>query len=500
MEEQIIRPGKPMDDATFIKYLQQSDFPLKINVKGRQVLDYDLQIVIQNVGAARGHFIKNIFFGNYFKTHPNIKSIAITSGIPQKQRSMLAFFDPKSDHIKTHAIELAVNVEGDKFKVNASRGDKKRITEEIITISKEIDKKIELPSILKSSIIVKMSFKEIPGREYLAVSIDSITKPKVLSEDEVEMTSHEKYFLTNVVAKKDKPDTDILKRIDREAKTRGTIREFITPLMAEDMMIRNTLNRQLKVETVFGYSIDMEKSAWEWTNESTVGYDINGLLKDGQHRLLAIIKSGTTQETMIFCGLKENTHGVLNTGRGRSAGDTMSLLNVPDPNQFAKNLMVIKNMLTHGVPTSKNKKTGKVATNADIVEFMSREEDADRLRLATSLTNRIFFKHGKKLLRKDLWAGMFFLMHQKSKAAAEEFFTRLAMKEKVGKGDETSSIFLLYNILDNWGKNPTLQPSGAPGSANRVRYIITAWNHWRKGDVIDKLIINPNEPMPRIAK
>lgn len=509
MEETKIRPalGRPMDDATFSQYLQQSDFPVKINIKGRIVLDYDLQIIIQNRGSRMGGFTYTLNFGNYFKNHPKVKSFAIQPGMPFKQKTLLAFFDPKSDHIRDHAVELDVVVNGDKFKVVTPAGDKKRIVQDIVQNSLQTDKPIELPKIYNSVIIIKCSLKELPGKEFLLLNIDSISKPRVSGHNDEDLPHKNKAsFLLNVVAKKEKMDTDILTRIDKDKGKRNLIPINVTPLMAEDIMTRNVKNRQLKYETVFQYDAEMREDEWEYTNESTVGTDINGHLIDGQHRLMAIIKSGTAQDLVIFTGLREKARAKMNIGRLRTGGDTMSMMGIGDPNQSAANVSLIVNMITYNWPKPNKKGRGGV-TNADIAEFMSNEDNAERIKHAYTMTEKVFHKNAPKLMSKTIWTAMFYLLTLKKKAAAEEFFTRLSTFEKVGTGDETSPIYYLRKMLDNWGRNAKLQPAGFWGTVQRMRYIITAWNHYVAGETIDKLIVDAMfdgdgkpVPLPKINK
>lgn len=500
MEEQLIRPGKPMDDATFAKYLAQSDFPVNINIRGKKVLDYDLQLVLQNSGN-RGHgYVPNLFFGNFFRNHPDFKSIAIVDGVPFQQRTMLAFFDPKSDHVKNHAINLEVKPKDDSYTVSTSRGDRKRIVEDLLNLSKATSAPIEVPKVYNATTVVKIELKEIPGKQFYAVNVLSASKPRVYTaEDNGRGSLHETKFLLNVVAKKTKMDTEILSRIDKIKDRRQIFMVAVTPLMAEDMMTRNIQNRQLKHETVFGYSKEMEEGTWRWTNECTLGFHKNGTLIDGQHRLMAIIKSGTTQEMVVFPCLEDEAKAVLNTGRTRTTGDTLSLIGMKDPNQTAANIGFIKNMLLHHWPATKNKQE-KAVTNAEFMQFATVEENRHGLEEASTLAEKVLYKNGKKLMTKTIWTGMYFILAKRSKAKAEEFLTRLATGQKIGKGDETSPIYLLWVTLNNWGRNPTLQPGGAAGTVQRVRYIITAWNHWRQGEIIEKLVVASSGPLPKIAK
>lgn len=498
MEDNLIKPGKPMDDATWVKYLNQGNVPIKIYVKGRVVVDYDLMIVIQNTGKRFGGWAANVHFGNFFKMNRQTTSIAIVSGKPFKSEQIVGFINPTVDHISIHAIGLEISGTEDKLKVRTGKSDRTRLVTELLTVAAEVGQPIQVPSKLLSYITIKISFIPVKEKPFYILKIDSLEKRNSGEvEDKKSNSRYESKFITKITAHKEKPDTDILDKIDKATASRGLIRIMCTPTMAEDMMMRNINNRHLRNETVFKYDVEMKADGWEWTNESTVGFDKEGKLRDGQHRLLAIIKSGTTQELVIFTGLSHKAFPVLNTGRSRTLGDTLSVKEIPDANQSAATVSFIMNYTKYGVVNVSNRK-GKGVTNKEMGEWVSNETNYNRMKAAITLSNTTFMKYGKKYLSKTLWAGLYFLFSAKHKAQAEEFLTRLATGEYISRNDNTSSISVLRNVLINWGDIPKLQPTGR-SVTQRVRYVITAWNHYRNNEIIKVLKVETQDaPLPKI--
>lgn len=66
----------------------------------------------------------------------------------------------------------------------------------------------------------------------------------------------------------------------------------------------------------------MEKGQWKLTGDSIKFNGAN--LIDGQHRLEAVVRSKTTIQCLVVRNLERDVFDVLDTGRGRQAGDVLS--------------------------------------------------------------------------------------------------------------------------------------------------------------------------------
>ena len=61
---------------------------------------------------------------------------------------------------------------------------------------------------------------------------------------------------------------------------------LVMPEMAREWLTHNTHNRPVSRQTVEQYARDMKAGRWYYTNQG-IGFDVNGVMTDGQHRLLA---------------------------------------------------------------------------------------------------------------------------------------------------------------------------------------------------------------------
>lgn len=109
--------------------------------------------------------------------------------------------------------------------------------------------------------------------------------------------------------------------------------ETFTPEKAKEILeeqekrIANGIFRQRKLseDTVTQYARDMQAGNWIATNQG-IYFDEQGNLRDGRHRLWAVVKSGITVEMLVMVGPAEFRHNgasfnvvdVIDKGRPRS--------------------------------------------------------------------------------------------------------------------------------------------------------------------------------------
>ena len=82
-------------------------------------------------------------------------------------------------------------------------------------------------------------------------------------------------------------------------------------------------NRNVNYARVQRYLTEMEGDFWEPTHQG-IALDQEGRLIDGQHRLWAIIISGTTQKMMVSEGVSRDTFYLLDQGFSRNASSFLT--------------------------------------------------------------------------------------------------------------------------------------------------------------------------------
>lgn len=128
-----------------------------------------------------------------------------------------------------------------------------------------------------------------------------------------------------------------LKHTTRESiATKGVTTEIvtITPSLAESWLQTNTANRNASRSLINRYARDMAEGRWRFTGDP-IRFDVNKVLIDGQHRLLAIVKSGTSLTSPVIYGLPAEARDVIDTGKSRTNSDVLALHGLTNPNRCA---------------------------------------------------------------------------------------------------------------------------------------------------------------------
>jgi hypothetical protein len=100
--------------------------------------------------------------------------------------------------------------------------------------------------------------------------------------------------------------------------------ENVTPDMAAAWLKHMGTNRKLSLTLVRQYAAAMRRGEWLETSEA-VKQDTNGLWRDGQHRLSAIVESGMTVRMLVARDVPAEAFDVMDTGRKRTGGDVLSM-------------------------------------------------------------------------------------------------------------------------------------------------------------------------------
>ncbi len=111
----------------------------------------------------------------------------------------------------------------------------------------------------------------------------------------------------------------------------GTVRiDDLTPPQAA-VLLRDHggHNRDFSLAKANLYADAMKRGEWKLIHQGIAFYR-DGRTADGQHRLAALVISGTTQKFVIFPGFADGNVDAIDIGKARSAGDTVQMLGFED--------------------------------------------------------------------------------------------------------------------------------------------------------------------------
>lgn len=144
--------------------------------------------------------------------------------------------------------------------------------------------------------------------------------------------------------------------------------ETITPKVAEAWLNSNKSNRKLREGIVEKYANDMKRGGWTNCPEP-ISFYADGDLADGQHRLWAIVESGTSQTFPVARGLSREDGLNLNTGAVRNVIDN-ARISKTDSN-LSPSLISAARAIEYGTLS-----IGRVLSNAEILDMVERQREA----------------------------------------------------------------------------------------------------------------------------
>lgn len=123
--------------------------------------------------------------------------------------------------------------------------------------------------------------------------------------------------------------------------TETITQERITPKVAQRYLDSTVTNRAVTQMNVTKLASQMLNGEWVLTHQG-IAFDEEGHLIDGRHRMLAIIESGVTVETMVTRGVPHEAFLAMDTGRPRGPADILSITTgVHNPTRVVATLKLV---------------------------------------------------------------------------------------------------------------------------------------------------------------
>ena len=244
----------------------------------------------------------------------------------------------------------------------------------------------------------------------------------------------------------------------------------ITPAIAEAMLAKNTHNRSVKQSNLKKVMRALQNGEWKLNGEA-VKVATDGMILDGQHRLLACIQTGISFDTFVIRGLASETQDTMDTGSPRSAGDVLKLRGESNYVPLAAIAKKV-NIYTRGGFRAATVGSTTI-TSPEIVRTVDMNPGLrDIAKRAQSDTTRASVPAG-------LLGLLMFVFYDIDGDDAEFFFDRLAGGEHLAKGDP------IYELRARLKEVKDIR--GTKSQTFMAAIAIKAWNKYRDGETISLL-------------
>lgn len=270
--------------------------------------------------------------------------------------------------------------------------------------------------------------------------------------------------------------------------------EKITPTKAKEYLDDfNHLNRSVTQSKVDQYVDLMLKGKFYCTTDAIAFSDsTNPLTKrsrliNGQHRLLGVIGSNTTQEFLVMRGVPDSTFEIIDTGKNRTSGDVLSTWRVPNPKQIAGIVGFILRFMNGSISNATNatSKGTQTISHGEVRDFALRNQK--------DLLNSREYGYDKynKLVNPSHLSALHFIFKVVNRERADIFVNQLNTGENLNR---ESPVFILRHMLQE-NKEAQFKRTVVEISA----LIIKAWNAFYNGVKVERLKYARTEEFPEIA-
>ena len=244
----------------------------------------------------------------------------------------------------------------------------------------------------------------------------------------------------------------------------------IGPELAGELLVHDTNNRPIRDRLVKKYASDMRKGKWEYNGDS-LRFSKTAKLIDGQHRLLAVIESGTEIYQNIQSGLDDQCFDKMDIGQSRTASDTVAVAGYENSQTLAGAIKLIKayNEKTLQRTDGGTTKGGRYS-NADVVEYL-KKLNIPLLEECGRFGNKCVYK--AKFFSSPTYTAFAYLFSVKDREEAFFFFDLLTTGENIGKNN-FSMIYLLRQKLIRIQQSNTMMQQ-----LDKLALLIKSWNHFR---------------------
>lgn len=241
---------------------------------------------------------------------------------------------------------------------------------------------------------------------------------------------------------------------------------MITPEIADEMLSKNTNNRNISAAKLLQYTRDMQEGRWKESG-NTISVGPSGRLLNGQHRLMALREAGISMEFIIVTEDNDEVFDVFDTGLNRNLSLLLKMHGVTSPliaGGIAKLVMSYDknpNLVWHESALTRYEKMDFAIANKEQTEVCSQMAS-------------VFGSHMKA--GKNWYAALMFLILRDSGNKEKLDIFHKSMCEGVGMGADDPRLAFRNYLIRN----------GAPGTFwEQQSYLalgIIAWNDWINGN------------------
>ena len=263
----------------------------------------------------------------------------------------------------------------------------------------------------------------------------------------------------------------------------------VSPELAAKWLETMRVNRKLTVGLVDRYKESMVGGFWN-LDASPIRFNTQGQLIDGQHRLWAVIESGTTQDFLVVRNVPDEAFLTMDSGKKRSFSDVLSIEypDMPNELQVAAATRIIYRFENGHSLSSVATGQGRDIPNSVLLEFF--QERKDDIVAASRMADSVYSSFPRMIPASKL-ALLAWMFQGLDLDDSNEFFQRLKDGKNLADGSPILELRRIYG-------NELLRKTRS--NFELMALAIKAWNLYRQGMTVQTLLLKLGgahpEPVP----
>jgi hypothetical protein len=252
----------------------------------------------------------------------------------------------------------------------------------------------------------------------------------------------------------------------------------IDKTMASLMLERNTHNRRASVGHVASLCREAAEDRWVFNGEP-IKFSRDGRLLDGQHRLLAVAKTGIPIETLVVFGLDADAFATYGGSKRRSNADVLSICGEVNTHRLASALANVNCYDTGRYGEYGHSRIPGTAMEDLLKKYPDLRESVRR-----------YSKDIKRLMPPSIMASLHYIFSRIDAAAADEYCDSIV--SGVGLKVNSPAYVVREKMLAN-----SAARAGKLKTSTIAAFVIKGWNAYREGRSLRALRFAPGEEFPR---
>lgn len=254
-------------------------------------------------------------------------------------------------------------------------------------------------------------------------------------------------------------------------------KKLVTPTLAEHWLDGPTKNRPISDVRIQMYAQAMRKGEWQYNPADAICFDTDGRLINAQHRLWAVVESEISQYFLVVTDVDPEAQDVMDQGYRRTAGQQLSIDNVPFPKETAA--IARQSILWHEGRLFGNTIV-RTVTIAEVREWITK---VDEVSLTKAIEHTTKIRRQYKLAFGPLGSVLYEAFTIDSNAATE-FATKMETQMGVGEKDP------IYQFGRYMQRQAVMQRTHSV--QHQLWLVINCWTNWRAGKEVGK-IMSPSD-------